>query len=96
MQEEGTIKELENNALIKLISDVNIFDEILSEVSIEEILKKKENAILKRNMAIKEVISLNGLIEAYNKQLKAKNKLLFYDLNILDGVRTNLEFKELW
>ena len=92
MQEEGTIKELENNALIKLISDVNIFDEILAEVSLEEILGKKEKAILK----IKEVISLNGLIEAYNKQLKAKNKLLFYDLSLFDGVRTNLEFKELW
>ena len=51
MQEEGTIKELENNALIKLISDVNIFDEILAEVSLEEILGKKENFIKKRPLA---------------------------------------------
>lgn len=75
---------LEEKALDKLL-----------DVSVDEILTKKNKLIAERDEAILKVVDLNKRIEAYNRQLRTKS-YEYAGLSLLDGVKTNLEFKELW
>lgn len=75
---------LEEKALDKLL-----------DVSVDEILTKKNKLMAERDEAILKVVDLNKRIEAYNRQLRTKS-YEYAGLSLLDGVKTNLEFKELW
>lgn len=54
----------------------------------QSIIYRKQKAISKRDNAIAEVNSLNKLIEAYNRQLKNKNKTRYSELDVaVSGIR---------